>query len=125
MGIDFIICDHHLPDNKIPKAVAVLDPKREDCSYPFKELCGCGIGFKLIQALQMHLGLPDSELSSYLDLVAIAIRCRHCTHDWGKQNSNFSRDTPISRISSSGAQFFSKNFETPTKRYRFSFCYCS
>ena len=73
MGIDFIICDHHLPDNKIPKAVAVLDPKREDCSYPFKELCGCGIGFKLIQALQMHLGLPDSELSSYLDLVAIAI----------------------------------------------------
>ena len=45
MGIDFIICDHHLPDNKIPKAVAVLDPKREDCSYPFKELCGCGIGF--------------------------------------------------------------------------------
>ncbi len=72
MGIDFIICDHHLPDNKIPKAVAVLDPKREDCSYPFKELCGCGIGFKLIQALQMHLGFPDSELSSYLDLVAIA-----------------------------------------------------
>jgi single-stranded-DNA-specific exonuclease len=73
MGIDFIICDHHLPDNKIPKAVAVLDPKREDCSYPFKELCGCGIGFKLIQALQTQFGLPDSELSSYLDLVAIAV----------------------------------------------------
>ena len=73
LEIDFIICDHHLPGAEIPKAVAVLDPKRNDCSYPFKELCGCGIGFKLIQALQNQLGLPESELSSYLDLVAIAI----------------------------------------------------
>ena len=73
LGIDFIICDHHLPGTEIPKAVAVLDPKRNDCSYPFKELCGCGIGFKLIQAIQNKLGLPDSELRSYLDLVAIAI----------------------------------------------------
>ena len=73
LEIDFIICDHHLPAAEIPKAVAVLDPKRNDCFYPFKELCGCGIGFKLIQALQNQLGLPESELSPYLDLVAIAI----------------------------------------------------
>ena len=73
LGIDFILCDHHLPGAKLPDAVAVLDPKREDCHYPFKELCGCGIGFKLIQALQKKLGLPESELTSYLDLVATAI----------------------------------------------------
>ena len=72
-GIDFIICDHHLPGSELPDAVAVLDPKREDCAYPFKELCGCGIGFKLIQALHHHLGLPEEELYSYLDLVATAI----------------------------------------------------
>ncbi|MFZ9075422.1 MAG: single-stranded-DNA-specific exonuclease RecJ, partial [Flavobacteriaceae bacterium] len=73
LGIDFIICDHHLPGLKLPGAVAVLDPKREDCEYPFKELCGCGIGFKLIQALQHRLGLPEEALHSYLDLVATAI----------------------------------------------------
>ena len=73
LGIDFIICDHHLPGDEIPLAVAVLDPKRVDCSYPFKELCGCGIGFKLIQALQKQLKLPEEDLSSYLDLVATAI----------------------------------------------------
>ncbi len=73
LGIDFIICDHHLPGFELPGAVAVLDPKREDCEYPFKELCGCGIGFKLIQALQYRLGLPEEVLDSYLDLVATAI----------------------------------------------------
>ncbi len=73
LGIDFIICDHHLPGLELPGAVAVLDPKREDCEYPFKELCGCGIGFKLIQALQYRLGLPEEVLDSYLDLVATAI----------------------------------------------------
>jgi len=73
LGIDFIICDHHLPGLELPGAVAVLDPKREDCEYPFKELCGCGIGFKLIQALQYRLGLPEEVLHSYLDLVATAI----------------------------------------------------
>lgn len=73
LGIDFIICDHHLPGLELPGAVAVLDPKREDCEYPFKELCGCGIGFKLIQALQHRLGLPEEALHSYLDLVATAI----------------------------------------------------
>jgi single-stranded-DNA-specific exonuclease len=55
-GIDFIICDHHLPGDKLPDAVAVLDPKRVDCSYPYKELCGCGVGFKLIQALEQKKG---------------------------------------------------------------------
>lgn len=73
LGIDFIVCDHHLPEKSIPNAVAVLDPKRYDCKYPFKELCGCGIGFKLIQALQTKLKLPKNELIIYSDLVATAI----------------------------------------------------
>ena len=73
LGIDFIVCDHHLPEKSIPNAVAVLDPKRYDCKYPFKELCGCGIGFKLIQALQTKLKLPKNELIMYSDLVATAI----------------------------------------------------
>lgn len=72
-GIDFIICDHHRPGNEIPNAVAVLDPKREDCEYPYKELCGCGIGFKLIQALASNRGETIKNLIKYLDLVAIAI----------------------------------------------------
>ncbi|MBI3501760.1 MAG: single-stranded-DNA-specific exonuclease RecJ [Bacteroidetes bacterium] len=72
-GIDFIICDHHLPGEIIPNAVAVLDPKRKDCSYPYKELSGCGIGFKLIQALAQKKNIPIENLESYLDLVAISI----------------------------------------------------
>ncbi len=74
-GIDFIICDHHLPGATIPDAVAVLDPKRPDCTYPFKELSGCGIGFKLMQALAQHNGIPFSELEPLLDLVAISTAC--------------------------------------------------
>ena len=73
MGIDFIICDHHLPGAKIPDAVAVLDPKQNNCNYPFKDLCGCGIGFKLIQALTQHRGLPLETTLNYTDLVAMAI----------------------------------------------------
>jgi single-stranded-DNA-specific exonuclease len=72
-GIDFIICDHHRPGKKLPAAIAVLDPKRSDCTYPFKELCGCGVGFKLIQALASKDGAPVESLSEYLDLVATAI----------------------------------------------------
>lgn len=72
-GIDFIICDHHLPGDIIPDAVAVLDPKRTDCLYPYKELCGCGVGFKLIQALNQSYGQPFEVVQSYLDLVATAI----------------------------------------------------
>ena len=72
-NIDFIICDHHRPGAVIPKAVAVLDPKREDCEYPYKELCGCGIGFKLIQAWAMKKGDSFDTLLPYLDLVATAI----------------------------------------------------
>lgn len=72
-GIDFIICDHHLPGDKIPGAVAVLDPKRKDCGYPYKELSGCGIGFKLIQALAQRRKIPLDALESYLDLVVISI----------------------------------------------------
>ncbi len=71
--IDFIICDHHRPGNEIPDAVAVLDPKREDCEYPYKELCGCGVGFKLIQALATNRNQTIDDLVEYLDLVAIAI----------------------------------------------------
>ncbi len=72
-GIDFIICDHHLPGDILPEAVAVLDPKRSDCNYPYKELCGCGIGFKLIQALAQQKGESAESLVMYLDLVATAI----------------------------------------------------
>lgn len=72
-NIDFIICDHHRPGSEIPKAIAVLDPKREDCEYPYKELCGCGVGFKLIQALSENRGLVLDDILLYLDLVATAI----------------------------------------------------
>lgn len=72
-GIDFIICDHHRPGPELPKALAVLDPKRDDCSYPYDELCGCGVGFKLIQALAHREGKTIADLTVYLDLVAIAI----------------------------------------------------
>jgi single-stranded-DNA-specific exonuclease len=72
-GIDFIICDHHRPGEVLPEAVAVLDPKRADCSYPYDELCGCGVGFKLIQALASRKGETVSDLMPYLDLVATAI----------------------------------------------------
>src|SRR5690606_6415395 len=68
-GIDFIIADHHKPGEEIPQAVAVLNPKRKDCAYPYKELCGCGVGFKLIQALTDKLALPQEQLFAYLDLV--------------------------------------------------------
>ena len=71
--IDFIICDHHRPGSELPDAVAVLDPKREDCSYPYDELCGCGIGFKLIQALGQNRNQTIEDLILYLDLVATAI----------------------------------------------------
>lgn len=72
-GVDFVICDHHRPGAVIPKAVAVLDPKREDCEYPYKELCGCGVGFKLLQALASRRGDAPESLIPYLDLVATAI----------------------------------------------------
>lgn len=73
LGIDFIICDHHLPDTKLPEAVAILNPKQNDCQYPYKELCGCGIGFKLMTALAITLDLPDESYLQYLDLLATAI----------------------------------------------------
>ncbi|MFK7782955.1 single-stranded-DNA-specific exonuclease RecJ [Psychroserpens sp.] len=72
-GIDFIICDHHRPGHELPGAIAVLDPKRDDCNYPYKELCGCGVGFKLIQALASKDNQSAEDLSEYLDLVATAI----------------------------------------------------
>ncbi|PCI94494.1 MAG: single-stranded-DNA-specific exonuclease RecJ [Flavobacteriales bacterium] len=71
-GVDFIICDHHRPGDEIPKAVAVLDQKREDCNYPFKELSGCGVGFKLMQAWTQKEGKDESNLMEYLDLLAIS-----------------------------------------------------
>jgi len=73
LNIDVIVCDHHMPDECIPKAVAILNPKQKDCNYPFKELCGCGVGFKLMMALAEKLSLPDESYLQYLDLVATAI----------------------------------------------------
>jgi single-stranded-DNA-specific exonuclease len=72
-NIDFIICDHHRPGESLPDAIAVLDPKREDCFYPYDELCGCGVGFKLIQALAKNRNQTIQDLIPYLDLVATAI----------------------------------------------------
>ena len=73
LGIDFIICDHHLPGEILPEAVAILNPKQINCPYPFKDLCGCGIGFKLIHALTLEQGGELGHIISYLDLVAMAI----------------------------------------------------
>lgn len=72
-GIDFIICDHHVPDEKLPNAVAILNPKREDDPYPFKDLCGCGVGFKFMQAFAKNNGIPFSRLIPLLDLCAVSI----------------------------------------------------
>ncbi len=72
-NIDFIICDHHRPGDILPEAIAILDPKRDDCNYPYDELCGCGVGFKLIQALSQNRHQTMDDLIPYLDLVATAI----------------------------------------------------
>lgn len=72
-GIDFIICDHHLPDEELPRAVATLDPKREDCSYPFDDLSGCGVGFKFVQGYAMRYGIPAEKVLPLLDLVVVSI----------------------------------------------------
>ena len=73
LGIDFIVCDHHLPDAVLPPAVAILNPKQKDCDYPYKDLCGCGVGFKLICALCDELNLPIEMAYTYFDLAATAI----------------------------------------------------
>ncbi len=73
VGIDFIICDHHVPDEVLPPAVAILNPKREDDTYPFKHLCGCGVGFKFMQAFAKNNGIPFSQLIPLLDFVAVSI----------------------------------------------------
>lgn len=73
LGIDVIVCDHHLPDNTLPPACAILNPKQKDCTYPYKELSGCGIGFKLVSALAIHWKLPMEQVYKYLDLVATSI----------------------------------------------------
>lgn len=73
LGVDFIICDHHLPGEEVPAAVAVLDPKQADCQYPYKELSGCGIGFKLMQAFSLEYGIEPEAVFNYIDLVAVSI----------------------------------------------------
>lgn len=73
IDLDFIVCDHHMPDDQLPPAIAILNPKQKDCNYPYKELCGCGVGFKLITALAERLGLNEEEYTYYLDLVVTAI----------------------------------------------------
>ncbi|MBL7776290.1 MAG: DHH family phosphoesterase, partial [Saprospiraceae bacterium] len=74
-GIDFIVCDHHLPGDTLPPAVAVLDPKRPDCPYPDENLSGCGVAFKLAQALALRRNCPLEKLDEWLDLVAVSIAC--------------------------------------------------
>lgn len=72
-GVEFIICDHHNPGESVPDAIAVLDPKQEDCNYPYKELSGCGVGLKLVQAFCMKTGIPDDRIYDFLDLVVVSI----------------------------------------------------
>ncbi len=72
-GVEFIICDHHLPDDTLPQAVATLDPKREDCNYPFDDLCGCGVGFKLVQGYAQKFNIPFENIIPLLDLVVVSI----------------------------------------------------
>ncbi len=74
-GIDVIVCDHHLPPEKLPPAFAILDPKQNDCAYPFDELSGCAVGFKLVQAIAMKKGIPFERLEPYLDLLAVSLTC--------------------------------------------------
>ncbi len=84
-GLDVIICDHHYPGDEIPKALAVLDPKQPSCSYPYKDLSGCGVGFKLIHAYSRVHGIPFSKISHYLDLVAVQHCIRYCSDYRRKQ----------------------------------------
>ena len=71
--IDFIICDHHRPGANVPKALAVLDPKQNDCKYPYKELSGCGVGFKLVQAYCQNNNISFEKITHYLDLLVVSI----------------------------------------------------
>ena len=73
LAIDFVVCDHHMPDDVLPPAIAILNPKQKDCNYPYKELCGCGVGFKLIMALAEKMNLSEDSVYEFLDLVAVAI----------------------------------------------------
>lgn len=115
LGIDFIICDHHLPDATLPQAVAVLDPKRADCKYPYEELCGCGIGFKLIQALQQHFGLGAADLNAYLDLVATAIAADIVPMTGENRLLSALGIEHIRQAPRAGFQFFLSNLKKPVR----------
>ena len=115
LGIDFIICDHHLPDATLPQAVAVLDPKRADCKYPYEELCGCGIGFKLIQALQQHFGLGAADLNAYLDLVATAIAADIVPMTGENRLLSALGIERIRQAPRAGFQFFLSNLKKPVR----------
>ncbi|MDA9183679.1 single-stranded-DNA-specific exonuclease RecJ [Flavobacteriaceae bacterium] len=113
LGVDFVICDHHLPSENLPKAIAVLDPKRGDCAYPFKELCGCGIGFKLIQAVQQRMELPEKELFCYLDLVATAIAADIVPIIGENRILTFLGIEQLNQSPRVGLQFFLKSLKNP------------
>lgn len=115
LGIDFVICDHHLPGDQLPEATAVLDPKRSDCAYPFKELCGCGIGFKLIQALQQQKQLPEEALFPYLDLVATAIAADIVPIIGENRILTFLGIEQLNRQPRNGFQFFLKALKKPVR----------
>ena len=112
-GIDVIICDHHLPENELPKAVAVLDPKREDCYYPFDDLSGCGVGFKLVQAYSQKYGIPFETLTPLMDLLVVSIASdlvtvvgenRILAHYGLKQLNSNPRDGLLAMIQLSGLE---------------------
>lgn len=113
MGIDYIICDHHLPGPIIPNAAAVLNPKREDCSYPYKELCGCGVGFKLAQAYIVYKDLDIGLANRYLDLVAIAIGADIVPIDGENRTLCYFGMEQIRKNPSIGIQAMVANFKNP------------
>ena len=115
LGIDFIICDHHLSGATLPQAVAILDPKRADCKYPYKELCGCGIGFKLIQALQQYFGLVAADLIAYLDLVATAIAADIVPMTGENRLLSALGIERIRQAPREGFQFFLSNLKKPVR----------
>ena len=112
-GIDVIICDHHLPENELPKAIAVLDPKREDCNYPFDDLSGCGVGFKLVQGYSQRYGIPFETLVPLLDLLVVSIASdlvsvtdenRILAHYGLKQLNSYPREGLLAMIHLSGLE---------------------
>jgi single-stranded-DNA-specific exonuclease len=112
VGIDMIICDHHLPDPELPAATAVLDPKRTDNTYPFDDLSGCGVGFKLVQAYAQTHGIPFENIVKLLDLLAVSIACDLVSVTGGEQGPGILRIEATKRQSEKRTGIHDKSLRT-------------